>query len=64
MGESLTSSFNKGATSSKSPNKKHHKEQAAKVLGDLLGWDVTVLETGRTVTAFSLPETGRKDRVN
>lgn len=29
-----------------------------------MGWDVTVLETGRTVTAFNLLEMGRKGRVN
>lgn len=64
FGESLTDSLNEGAASSKSPNKKHHKEQAAKLLGDPLGWDVTILEMGRTVTAFNLPERGRKGRVN
>lgn len=29
-----------------------------------MGWDVTVEETGKTVTEFNLLETGKKGRMN
>lgn len=61
-GDNLTCSLNKAAASRESPNKKHTKEQAAKLLGDLMGWDVTMLETGRMGTGFSVPQMGRKGR--